>query len=60
MSVYRTIGPLVEEIPLTNKIAPAGTPRFAASYLGLFCLPLSNNEDASLYVLTLIPHIFRR
>ena len=24
-----------------NRLAPDGTPRFAASYLGLFCLPMS-------------------
>ena len=31
-----------------NKIAPDGTPRFAASHLGLFCLPMSYKKDARL------------
>ena len=25
-----------------NRIAPGGTPRFAASHLGLFCLPMAH------------------
>ena len=32
----------------TNRIAPDGTPHFAASYLGLFCLPMSHKKDARL------------
>ena len=31
-----------------NRIALDGTPRFAASHLGLFCLPMSHKKDASL------------
>ena len=31
-----------------NRIAPYGTPRFAASHLGLFCLPMSHKKDARL------------
>ena len=31
-----------------NRIAPDGTPRSAASHLGLFCLPLSHKRDARL------------
>ena len=31
-----------------NRIAPDGTPRFAASHLGLFCLPMSHKKDATL------------
>ena len=31
-----------------NRIAPDGTPRFAASYLGLFCLPMPHKKDTSL------------
>ena len=31
-----------------NRIAPDGTPRFAASHLGLFCLPMSPKRDARL------------
>ena len=29
-----------------NRIAPNGTPRSAASHLGLFCLPMSHKKDA--------------
>ena len=28
-----------------NRIAPDGTPRFAASHLGLFCLSMSHKKD---------------
>ena len=31
-----------------NGIAPDGKPRFAASHLGLFCLPMSHKKDARL------------
>ena len=31
-----------------NRIAPDGTPRNAASHLGLFCLPMSHKKDARL------------
>ena len=31
-----------------NRIAPDGTPHFAASHLGLFCLPMSHKMDARL------------
>ena len=31
-----------------NRIAPDGTPHFAVSHLGLFCLPMSNKKDARL------------
>ena len=39
-------------IPFFNKIslssiAPDGTPHFAASHLGLYCLPMSHKKDAS-------------
>ena len=33
-----------------NRIAPEGTPRFAASHLGLFCLSMSIKKDARLWV----------
>ena len=33
---------------LANRIAPDGTPRFAASHLGLFCMPMSHKNDARL------------
>ena len=31
-----------------NRIVPDGTPCFAASHLGLFCLPMSNKKDTRL------------
>ena len=31
-----------------NRIAPDGTPRSAASHLGLFCLPMSHKKEARL------------
>ena len=31
-----------------NRIAPDRTPRFAASHLELFCLPMSRKKDARL------------
>ena len=31
-----------------NRIAPDGTPRSAASRLGLFCLPMSHKKDVRL------------
>ena len=33
-----------------NRIAPDGTPRSAASHLGLCCLPMSHKKDARLNV----------
>ena len=36
------------KIKIANRIAPDGTPRFAASHLGLFCLPMSHQKDARL------------
>ena len=36
------------KILLANKIAPDGTPRSAASHLGLYCLPMSHKKDARL------------
>ena len=59
---YRTNGPLVifrgvksdffflsnfsMKFLCANRIAPDGTPRSAASYLGLCCLPMSHKKDA--------------
>ena len=31
-----------------NRIAPDGMPHFAASHLGLFCLPMSHKKDTRL------------
>ena len=36
----------------TNRIAPDGTPRFAASHLELFCLHMSHKKDARLIWIT--------
>ena len=36
-----------------NSIAPDETPHSAVSHLGLYCLPMSHKEDASLYELRL-------
>ena len=36
------------KFPCANRIAPDGTPRSAASHLGLCCLPLSHRKDAKL------------
>ena len=36
------------KIKVTNRIAPDGTPRFAASHPGLFRLPMSHKKDARL------------
>ena len=37
-----------DEIHEANRIAPDGTPPFAASHMGLFCLPMSHKKDAML------------
>ena len=36
------------KIKIANRIALDGTPRFAASHQGLFCLPVSHKKDARL------------
>ena len=38
-------------IKITNRIAPDGTPRFAPSHLGLFCLPMSHKKNARLLII---------
>ena len=49
-----------------KSIAPDGTPGFAASYMGLFSLPMSHKKDAMLILvdtntrLTLIPQNHNR
>ena len=35
---------------LVNRIAPDGTPRFAASHLGLFGLPMSHEKGRQAYM----------
>ena len=39
-----------------NRIASYGTPRFAASHLGLFCLHMSNKKDARLINMDEVTH----
>ena len=39
------------KIMKANRIAPDGTPRFAASHLGLFCLPKSYKKDDRLILI---------
>ena len=41
------------KIKIANRIAPDGTPRFAGSHLGLFCLPMSHKKDARLILVNL-------
>ena len=36
------------KIMSANRITPNGTPRFVASHLGLYCLPMSHKKDARL------------
>ena len=36
------------KIMSANRIVPDGTPHYAASHLGLFCLPMSHKKDARL------------
>ena len=36
------------KIKIENRKAPDGKPRFMASNLGLFCLPMSDKNDARL------------
>ena len=39
---------ILMKIVKANRIAPDGTPRFAASNLGLFCLSMSHKKDTRL------------
>ena len=45
------------KIMSANRIAPDGTPRFAASHLGLFCLPVSHKKEARLILVNVITAI---
>ena len=47
-SDFQFLNNFLMKILLANRIAPDGTPRFAASHLGLFCLPMSHKRDARL------------
>ena len=42
------------KIMVANRKAPDGTPRFAASHLGLICLPMSHKKDARLLWVTYV------
>ena len=42
-----------------NRIAPDGMPRFAASHLGLFCVPMSHKKDGRLKWVISVKIIFR-
>ena len=44
-SDFQFLNNFLMKILLANRIAPDGTPRFAASHLGLFCLPMSHKRD---------------
>ena len=45
MSNFKFSCKFLIKILLANKIAPDGTPRYAASHLGLYCLPMSHKKD---------------
>ena len=45
-------------ILLANRIAPDGTPRSAASHLGLCCLPMSPKKDARLICVKVCVFLF--
>ena len=47
-SDFHFLNNFLMKILLANRIAPDGTPRSAASHLGLFCLPMSHKRDARL------------
>ena len=42
-----------------NRIAPDGSPRFAASHLELFCLPMPHKKDARLIWVNCVPFSYR-
>ena len=47
-SDFQFLNKFLMKILLANRIAPDGTPRSAASHLGLCCLPMSHKKDARL------------
>ena len=47
-SDFQFLNKFLMKILLANRTAPDGTPRYAASHLGLFCLPMSHKRDARL------------
>ena len=48
MSYFEFLFYFSMKFKIANRIAHDGTPRFAASHLGLFCLPMSHKKDARL------------
>ena len=48
MSIFSFIFHFSMKIMSANRIAPDGTPHFAASHLGLFCLPMFHKKDVRL------------
>ena len=49
-SIFAFVFHFSMKIASANRIAPDGTPRFAASHLGLFRLPMSHKKDALAYM----------
>ena len=45
------------KIMSANRIAPDGTPRFAASHQGLLCLPMSHKKDARFIWINCFAHL---
>ena len=50
MVLYSYIRDFLMNFPEANKKDPDGTPRSAASRLGLFCLHISSKKTSGLYV----------
>ena len=46
--IFKLYSIFSKKILYANRIVPDGTPRSAASHLGLFCLPMSHKRDARL------------
>ena len=51
---YKFLSHFSIKILLANRIAPDGTLHFAASHLGLYCLPMFHKKDARLILLFFI------
>ena len=48
MSNFKFLSHFSMKFSYATRIAPDGTPRFAASHLGLYCLPMPHNKDGRL------------
>ena len=44
------------KIMSANRIASDGTPRFAASHLGMFCLPMSHKKGPQANIWSKVDH----